>query len=141
MKNENIMMSGRAARETRLIKSTSKRQITIPKSFFDCLAIEDGITFVAQVIDDGIFLKPQPVHGETVNDQDRKCIIRKVLQEGYSGEEMVEEISFRLQQYDEFIARRLREFENDIADSVEGADVIPGVEAFNGLDIFFDQKD
>ena len=141
MNNENIMLSGRASRETRLIKSTSKRQITIPKSFFDYLAIEDGITFVAQVIDDGIFLKPQSLHGETVNDQDRKRIIRKVLQEGYSGEEMVEEISYRLQQYDEFIARRLREFENDIADSVEGADVIPGVEAFNGLDIFFDQKD
>jgi len=71
MNNNNIMLNERATKETRLIKSTSKRQITIPKSFFEILAIEDGVTFVAQVNENGIFLKPQSIMKQSIRDQDR----------------------------------------------------------------------
>ena len=139
MIKNNIILNERAAKETRLIKSTSKRQITIPKSFFELLAIQDGITFVAQVFDNGIFLKPQ-TKKQSIREQDREHIIRQVFSEGYSEEEIIEELNYRLKEYDEFIARRIQEFENDIADSNDGTGDEPEVESFNGLDIFFNEE-
>ncbi len=140
MNNNNIMLIERAAKETRLIKSTSKRQITIPKSFFEILAIEDGVTFVAQVNENGIFLKPQSIMKQSIRDQDREHIIRQIFREGYSEEEIIEELNYRLKKYDEFIAHRVQEFDNDIADSYDGTGDEPEVESFNGLDIFFHEE-
>lgn len=141
MITENITFNGRKAKETRLIKSTSKRQITIPKSFFDTLALEDGATFVAEVYDNGVFLKPQFKSKENARDQDRERIIRHVFREGHSSqEELIEELSYRLKKYDEFIARRLQEFENDILNSANELDDAPGADSFNGLDVFFDKE-
>ncbi|SFH27619.1 hypothetical protein SAMN05660649_04548 [Desulfotomaculum arcticum] len=140
MNTKNIMLNERAAKETRLIKSTSKRQITIPKSFFGLLAIEDGVTFVAQVNESGIFLKPQSTKKQSIRDQDREHIIRQVFREGNSEEEIIEELNYRLKKYDEFIARRVQEFDNDIADSYDGTGDEPEVESFNGLDIFIHEE-
>ncbi|MEW6662854.1 MAG: hypothetical protein ACOY9Y_00515 [Bacillota bacterium] len=53
------------------------------------------------------------------------------------GEELVEEIAFRLKEYDQFIARRVQEFENDIAD-IEG--VGDQSEGFHGLEVFLDKE-
>lgn len=141
MITENIKFNGQEAKETRLIKSTSKRQITIPKSFFELLALEDGVTFVAQLYDDGVFLKPYKTEKKSVRDQDRKHIIHQVFREGYSEEELIEELNYRLKKYDEFMARRVQEFENDIAGNSD--DVVgdgPEAGSFNGLDVFFNKE-
>lgn len=124
---------GKAAKETRLIKSTSKRQITIPKSFYDLLSINEGELFTAHLFNEGILLIPSR---ETIRDQDRKSIIAKVLQENYSGSDLIEELNFRLKQYDDFIAAKVAQFEKDIADSnlaPEDDEV-----SYNGLDVLFD---
>lgn len=119
-------------REYREIKITSKRQITIPKSFFDNLAIEE--TFQAYLLDDGIFLKPIQ-KTETVYDQDIQSIIRQVIKEGYSGEEFVGELTYRISEYNKLIERRIQEFQDDLRGS-SGSDEL-GDDDFNGLDIFF----
>lgn len=133
------MLNSWTAKETRIIKSTSKRQITIPKSFFDLLTLQDGVTFVAQLFENGILLTPQGAI-DNICDQDREQIIRQVLQDGYSGEELVKELNYRLKEYDELIASRVQEFDNDINDRNDVMDGEPGVESFNGLDIFFNQE-
>lgn len=124
---------GKAAKETRLIKSTSKRQITIPKSFYDRLSLQEGEVFTAHLFNEGILLIPSE---ETVRDQDRKSIIARVLQENYSGGELIEELNFRLKQYDDVIESKIAQFEKDIEDrdiASEDDEV-----NFNGLDVFFD---
>lgn len=141
MITENNMFNGQEAKETRLIKSTSKRQITIPKSFFELLALEDGVTFAAQLYGDGVFLKPYKTEKESVRDQDRKRIIHQVFREGHSEEALIEELNYRLKKYDEFIVRRVQEFENDIAGN--GDDVVgdgPEADSFNGMDVFFNKE-
>jgi|GEM_PF-1219078 len=126
--------------ETRLVKSTSKRQITIPKSFFDRLSLRHGVTFTAQLFDNGIFLSPYIISQDTIWDEDRKEIIRGVIKEGLTEEEMVEEINFRIKKYDEFLLRKIEEFEADILEDEKGLGDTLGVTNFNGLDIFFNSE-
>lgn len=123
--------------EYREITVTSKRQITIPKSFFDRLAVEQR--FVAYLTNEGIFLKPIRTESETVYDDDLKNIVRKVVSEGYSGEEMVEEIVYRFGEYNKLIEKRIQEFERDLtSDSV--SDDESEDEHFYGLDALFDAE-
>lgn len=135
-----IDLTGREVKESRLIKSTSKRQITIPKSFFEILALKDGVSFEAQVIDSGVFLRPIKDLPLCIRDQDREEIIRQVLSEGYTGESLVEELNSRLKAYDDFLHNRVQEFEKDILESNDGSDVEPGVDSFNGLDVLFNKE-
>ena len=133
--------NGKNIKEYRQIKITSKRQVTIPKSFFDLLQLKDGDSFKAYAFEDEILLKPHKTV-ETVYEQDMKKIIHQAIDDGYTGEELAGEIVFRLKQYEHFISRRVEEFEKDIAE--EGIDNIAedvsGVENFNGLDVFFDSE-
>lgn len=136
----NTKMNESHAIETRLIKSTSKRQITIPKSFFDILSLENDVTFIAHLHNDGIFLKPQIKSQDSIWDEDRKEIIRQVVSEKLTGEELVEELNFRLKKYDEFLTRKIEEFDSDIQNTEKGLDDTVGVDNFNGLEVFFDTK-
>lgn len=135
-----IIIKESPAVETRLIKCTSKRQITIPKSYFDILSLEHGVTFVAQLFDDGIFLSPYIKSEDSIWDEDRKEIIRGVVKEGFTEEEMVEEINFRIKKYDEFLLRKIEEFDSDIMEDEKSLGDTLGVTNFNGLDIFFDSE-
>ncbi|MGG0476199.1 AbrB/MazE/SpoVT family DNA-binding domain-containing protein [Priestia aryabhattai] len=122
-------------REYRDIKITSKRQLTIPKAFFDHLQIDE--TVHAYLLDDGIIIKP--AKKKTVQEEDIEAIVRNVLKEGYVGDDLANEIAHRIKKYNELLDRRIAQFENDMAsDAVsednEGDDL-------NGLDIFFDTKD
>lgn len=118
--------------EYREIAVTSKRQITIPKSFFDYLGIEDSL--VAWLTRDGIYLKP--VHRQdTVYDHDRREIILGALSEGGSQEQVAERISRRLEEYDELMSRRIHEFQGDARGSSDEEDM-----EFNGLNVFFDTE-
>jgi bifunctional DNA-binding transcriptional regulator/antitoxin component of YhaV-PrlF toxin-antitoxin module len=126
----NEMVAGEV-REYREITVTSKRQITIPKSFFDRLAIEE--TLVAYLLDDGIFLKPAR-KDDSVYAEDVEEIIRDVVREGYSGEELVAELARRLNEYNKFIERRIQEFERDLKSDSVSEDT---EDEFYGLDVFF----
>lgn len=121
--------------EYRDIKITSKRQLTIPKSYFDALNIEDEVQ--AYLLEDGIFLKPVRNH-ETLQEKDVQAIVRKVLAEGLSEEEMIKELSRRIHDYNRLLADRVHEFEEDMANSESDDD--EGDLDFNGLDVFFHEK-
>lgn len=140
MMNTLINLTDREVKESRQIKSTSKRQITIPKSFFQILAIQDRATFEAQVIGDGVFLRPIKEVPLCIRDQDREKIIRQVISDGYNGEDLVNELNHRLKEYDDFLYSRVQEFERDIMNNIEGLDVEPGDDSYNGLDVLFDQE-
>jgi len=123
-------------KEYRDIKITSKRQFTIPKSFFDALNIEDEME--AYLLEDGIFLKP--IHKtETIYDKDIREIIRKTMDEGLEKEEFIKELTSRISQYDRFIANRIQEFKEDMRADSESEDDEGDVD-FNGLDVFFDEE-
>lgn len=138
---EIMSFDGRQVKEYRQIKITSKRQVTIPKSIFELLELKDGDSLMAYAFEDGILLKPYKA-AETVYNQDVKKIIHQAINEGYTGEELAEEIALRLKEYERFLTRRVQEFEDDIADDgmEDKAGDVVGVEGFNGLDIFFDSE-
>lgn len=130
---------GKAAKETRLIKSTSKRQITIPKSFYDLLSLQEGDLFTAHLFDEGILLIPREEVSDSIRDQDRKTIIKRTLQEKYSGDELAEVLNSRLKQYDDFITAKIAQFEKDIRESDIASDEFEESD-FNGLHIFFNTE-
>lgn len=122
-------------REYRDIKITSKRQLTIPKAFFDYLGIEE--TVHAFLLDDGILIKPE--QKKSTEEMDIEAILRNVMSEGYSGDELTEEFARRAKEYYMVMDRRINGFLDDmIGDTVSEADE---GEDFNGLDIFFDDED
>lgn len=122
-------------REYRDIKITSKRQLTIPKAFFDYLGIEE--TVHAFLLQDGILLKPE--QKKSVQEMDIEAMLRNVMNEGFSGDELADEFARRVKEYNKFLDSRVEEFLNDmtskeVSEDGEGDD-------FNGLDIFFDEED
>lgn len=122
-------------REYRDIKITSKRQLTIPKAFFDYLALEE--TVHAYLLDDGIFIKP--AQKKSVQETDIEQIVQKVIKEGYSGDALANEIAYRVKKYNEMMDRHIEEFLNDMeSDSVLEDD--EGDVDFNGLDTLFDEE-
>lgn len=121
--------------EYREIAVTSKRQLTIPKSFFDHLGIEDSL--VAWLTDDGIYLKPARRGVEVVSDEDRRDIILGVLSEGGNPEIIADKINRRLHAHGEVMDRRIREFQDDMK---KGASEDGGEDDFHGLDVFFDTE-
>jgi bifunctional DNA-binding transcriptional regulator/antitoxin component of YhaV-PrlF toxin-antitoxin module len=129
----------KTAKEHRQIKITSKRQFTIPKSFFDYLGLADEVVMNAFLLDETIVLKPAK-RSETFQDEDYRTIIMNTIEEGYRGKELADEIVSRISRYDNFIAKRLDEFEKDIDASDACKDGI-GDEDLNGLEVFFDTKD
>ena len=122
-------------REYRDVKITSKRQLTIPKAFFDYLGMEN--TVHAVLLDDGILIKP--TQKKSVQEADVEAILQKVISEGYSGDELADEFARRVKEYNRVLDGRMNEFLNDmtsdeVSEDREGDD-------FNGLDMFFDQED
>lgn len=121
--------------ENREITVTGKRQITIPKSFYDRLGIEQSLE--AYLTTDGIFLKPKKMFETTMYDKDVKKIVQKAISEGFTDEKLADEIAHRLDEYNKFISSRIKQFQDDLytpLDSDEG-DV-----SFNGLDTFFNKE-
>ena len=122
------------AREYRDIKITSKRQLTIPKAFFDYLGIEE--TVHAYLLDDAILIKP--AQKKSVQEIDIEKIIRNVMNEGYSGDALAGEIAYRIKEYNEQIDRRIEGFLNDMTGNEVPDD--QGDVEFNGLELFFDEE-
>ena len=123
--------------EHRFIKVSSKRQFTIPKAFYDRLEIGETETLEAFLMDDGLLLKP--VKSEPVYERDIQNIVRKVREEGYTGDEMDKEIAYRLAKYQRMFERRIQGFLNDMDGSLGSDD--EGDVDLNGLEAFFDSED
>lgn len=74
------------------ISVSAKRQITIPKEFYDQLQIKDEV--LCEVLDGSLVIKPV---GEEVDFSE--YILRDLIREGYeSGEKMLQEFAFRKSQ-------------------------------------------
>ena len=119
-------------REYREITVTSKRQITIPKAFFDRLGTQDS--FDAFLLNDGIFLKPKS-HEPTVYDEDIETLVLRVYKEGYEGTDAAKEIAHRISKYNEVIRQRIEQFEAEMEGESDGGD-----DSFNGLEVLFDPE-
>lgn len=124
-----------SVKQYKSIKITSKRQVTIPKSFFDHLGIEESVQ--AYLTDEGIFLKPIR-HEKTIYQKDTQSIVKNVLKEGLSEDETAYEISRRIEAYDTLLDKRIQEFMDDLGDA--GVPIEEGEINDNGLDIFFDEQ-
>jgi len=123
-------------RESREIKITSKRQLTIPKAYFDYLGIEE--TVHAFLLDEGIFIKPDKK--KSIQEIDVEIILRNIMNEGYAGDELADEFSRRVKEYNKVLERRIDGFLDDLTSDTVSEPDFEGVD-FNGLDIFFDKED
>jgi bifunctional DNA-binding transcriptional regulator/antitoxin component of YhaV-PrlF toxin-antitoxin module len=123
-------------REARDIKITSKRQLTIPKAYFDYLGIEE--TVHAFLLDDGILLKPEKK--QTIQEVDVEIILQNVIAEGFTGDELADEFSRRVKEYNKVIDRRIEGFLDDMTSDTVSEAKGKG-DDFNGLDIFFNEED
>ncbi len=116
------------------ITVTGKRQITIPKHFFDHLDI--GTMVTAYLKDGGIFLEPYREEKETITEIDTRDIVRQAIAEGLTGDDLANEVARRVGELNKLFNRRIQEFERDLSDdSVDDSE-----DDFNGLDVFFDQE-
>ncbi|MGV3464432.1 MAG: AbrB/MazE/SpoVT family DNA-binding domain-containing protein [Heyndrickxia sp.] len=123
-------------REARDIKITSKRQLTIPKAYFDYLGIEE--TVHAFLLNDGILLKAEKK--QTIQEVDVEIILRNVIAEGFTGDELADEFSRRVKEYNKVLDRRIEGFLDDMTSDTVSEAKGKG-DDFNGLDIFFNEED
>ena len=123
-------------REARDIKITSKRQLTIPKAFFDYLGIEE--TVHAFLLDDGILLTPEKK--QTIQEGDVEIILQNVIAEGFTGDELADEFSRRVKEYNKVLDRRIEGFLDDMTSDTVSEAKGKG-DDLNGLDIFFNEED
>jgi bifunctional DNA-binding transcriptional regulator/antitoxin component of YhaV-PrlF toxin-antitoxin module len=84
------------------ISVSSKRQITIPKEYYEDLQISEEV--LCQVIDGALVIKPV---GEEVDFS--QYILRDLINEGYEGEELLHEFSNRKSQIRPAIKRMITE--------------------------------
>ncbi|WP_040227318.1 AbrB/MazE/SpoVT family DNA-binding domain-containing protein, partial [Bhargavaea cecembensis] len=72
----------------RQIRISEKRQITIPKRFYDQLGMTDSL--ICELRDGELLLRPVPVEAGFSEE-----ILKELLQEGYEGEELFQEFQKR----------------------------------------------
>ncbi|TMN18842.1 AbrB/MazE/SpoVT family DNA-binding domain-containing protein [Lentibacillus cibarius] len=70
------------------IRVSEKRQITIPKRFFEQLGIEESL--ICELRGDEIVLRPAPTDEDFSED-----ILKDLLQEGYEGDQLLTEFQKR----------------------------------------------
>lgn len=80
--------------EKKEITVTGKRQITIPKKYYEFLNI--GESLEALLTADGIFLKPIKKSETTMYKDDVKSIVLKAISEGHSQDKLAEVIAQRV---------------------------------------------
>jgi bifunctional DNA-binding transcriptional regulator/antitoxin component of YhaV-PrlF toxin-antitoxin module len=74
----------------RVVSITSKRQFTIPKKFFDALQMGNQ----AKCYTAGGKLVIEPLRKDYISEQTSQ-ILREIVAENYSGEELLEEFELR----------------------------------------------
>ncbi len=93
-------------KEVKKISVSAKRQMTIPKQFYDELQIADEVT--CQVIDGALVIKPVP---EPLDFSE--FILNDLVKEGYEGEELVKEFTYRKSQINEALHKMVEDAKND----------------------------
>lgn len=123
--------------EKRDIKITAKRQITIPKTFYEHLGLDAIEKVQAYLLGNAILLKAEKE--DTVVSEDYMRIVQKLLAEGLTGDDFIKELSKRIKKYDEFMEKRIEEFTYALEGS-ENDDLDEG-EDLNGLEVFLHEED
>lgn len=78
-------------KEVKKISVSAKRQMTIPKQFYDELQIGNEVT--CQIVDGALVIKPVPKPLDF-----SEFILNDLVKEGYEGEELVKEFTYRKSQ-------------------------------------------
>ncbi|WP_245799751.1 AbrB/MazE/SpoVT family DNA-binding domain-containing protein [Virgibacillus proomii] len=112
-KGENIM--GSQPSEAKRISVSEKRQITIPKRFFEKLGIKESL--ICELRDDEIVLRPVPT-----DDDFSEQILKDLIQEGYDGEFLLTEFKKRKAQIRPAIETLIEEADQAAQQATETGD-------------------
>ena len=109
--------------EIKKISISGKRQMTIPKQFYEELQFGDEV--ICQIIDGALVIKPSP-KGMDFSDY----ILNDLIKEGYeAGEELMEEFKYRKSKINEALLRMVDDAKNDEYQTYSSAE-----ELFESLD-------
>lgn len=97
------------------IRVSEKRQITIPKSFYDTLGI--GSEVVCELRGNEIVLKPLPQAVDFSTE-----ILEELIREGYEGETLLSEFQKRKQQVRPAVERLIEEAQETAGKISEGSE-------------------
>ncbi|MCZ0756594.1 AbrB/MazE/SpoVT family DNA-binding domain-containing protein [Anoxybacillus sp. J5B_2022] len=87
----------------RRISVSSKKQITIPKDFYDALGIGDEV--LIELADNKLIIRP--IREDRVDFSD--LILKDLINEGYTGEELYEEFRYRKSQLSPALEKMISE--------------------------------
>lgn len=90
-------------RKLKYASVSSKRQISIPKEFYDSLGIKDEVTM--ELLNNRIVIKPVKDHSDDYSEE----ILSDLLQEGYDKSEILEEFKRRKKKIRPSINRLIEE--------------------------------
>lgn len=90
-------------RKLKYASVSSKRQISIPKEFYDSLGIKDEVTM--ELLNNRIVIKPVKDHSDDYSEE----ILSDLLQEGYDKSKILEEFKRRKKKIRPSINRLIEE--------------------------------
>ena len=111
--------------KTKKISVSEKRQITIPKDFFDALNI--GKEIECGMVDNYIIIKPIQ---ENFTDEFSEYILQDILKEGYKDKDILEEFKKRRNE----LKKAAKEFNNNIDDEIKNISNLKGINEVFGSD-------
>lgn len=111
--------------KTKKISVSEKRQITIPKDFFDALNI--GKEIECGMVDNYIIIKPVQ---ENFTDEFSEYILQDILKEGYKDKDILEEFKKRRNE----LKKAAKEFNNDIDNEIKNISSLKGINEVFGSD-------
>lgn len=91
------------ATKTKKVAVSSKRQIAIPKEFFDAIGIEKEI--IMELNDGVIQIKPVRTHTDDFSEE----ILADVLEEGFTGNDILKEFQRRKNMIRPVISQMVKE--------------------------------
>lgn len=93
----------RKKKSVRRISVSSKKQITIPKDFYDALGIGDEV--LIELADNKLIIRP--IREDHVDFSD--LILKDLINEGYTGEELYEAFKYRKSQLSPALEKMISE--------------------------------
>ena len=112
---------GKSMSDKRIATITKKRQVTIPKDFFEELNLNPGK--IKCYIEDGKIIL-EPIGSEDFWDFSN-IILKELIEEGYEGKQLLEEFKQRKAIVKESMAEMVAEAKNDIKNNkVKDADKV-----------------
>lgn len=90
-----------------------KRQIVLPKEFCDKLGLKGRDKIDAYLFEGHVLLKTQTSYTSVMED-DIKMIIQGAVDQGFAGEDLVDEIAKRIGAYNSVMSDHLNDFNEEI---------------------------